>query len=335
MKINVNNYESSIMNASLSVGSNEDAQVYMMRNETGEGVVTNHEILEHVNLLFSDFHMESIISEELRDVDCLAIDYCYEGRLETTLQDGSIIYLKHGDISIDSRTREYKGFYFPLGHYHSISVVFFLPKAQLSLKTECPHFPVDLQQLRDKLLDNANPCLLQNQQEITGIFEALRNVTNKHKKSYILTKIIELLLLLDTLDSADIKNSHNHLYFQKTDVEKIKLMHKMMVDNLEHHYTLNNLSKEFELTLTTMTSCFKGVYGKPINHYMREYRMNYAAKLLITTDRLISEIALSVGYSNPSKFSAAFKQVIGVRPTDYRKSSENRKRKGNKHGTLE
>lgn len=135
MKINVNNYESSIINASLSVGSNEDAQVYIMRNETGEGVVTNHEILEHVNLLFSDFHMESIISDELRGADCLAIDYCYEGRLETTLQNGAIIYLKHGDISIDSRTRGYDGFYFPLGHYHSISVVFFLPKASVSLKS--------------------------------------------------------------------------------------------------------------------------------------------------------------------------------------------------------
>lgn len=112
-------------------------------------------------------------------------------------------------------------------------------------------------------------------------------------------------------------------------------MHKMMVDDLEHHYTLNDLSREFEITLTAMTSCFKGVYGKPINHYMREYRMNYAAKELISTDRLISEIALSVGYSNPSKFSAAFKQVVGVRPIDYRKSSESRKRKEEKHGTLE
>jgi AraC-like DNA-binding protein len=80
------------------------------------------------------------------------------------------------------------------------------------------------------------------------------------------------------MDSTYIIKSEEHTYFHKTDVEKVKLIHNLLVQNMEHHYTLNELSEKFKVTLTAMTSCFKGVYGKPINTYMREYRMSYAAK---------------------------------------------------------
>ena len=38
-----------------------------------------------------------------------------------------------------------------------------------------------------------------------------------------------------------------------------------------------------------------------------------------TQDSVIS-VANRVGYSNPGKFAAAFKNVLGVTPTEYRKS---------------
>ena len=47
--------------------------------------------------------------------------------------------------------------------------------------------------------------------------------------------------------------------------------------------------------------------------------MNIAAKQLKETDKNISDIALSLGYANPSKFSAAFTAVYGILPKEYRK----------------
>ena len=47
--------------------------------------------------------------------------------------------------------------------------------------------------------------------------------------------------------------------------------------------------------------------------------MSFAAELLRSeTDIKISDIAERVGYDNPSKFSAAFKCVMGVTPVVYR-----------------
>jgi AraC-like DNA-binding protein len=50
--------------------------------------------------------------------------------------------------------------------------------------------------------------------------------------------------------------------------------------------------------------------------------MHRAAQLLRQSDKKISEIALKMGYQNPSKFSEAFHAVIGCRPSAYRKEKK-------------
>ena len=50
--------------------------------------------------------------------------------------------------------------------------------------------------------------------------------------------------------------------------------------------------------------------------------MNLAANMIENGKKKISDIALEIGYSNPSKFSEAFKSVYGVSPNKYRRKSE-------------
>jgi len=74
------------------------------------------------------------------------------------------------------------------------------------------------------------------------------------------------------------------------------------------------------MNTSTLKATFKAVYGAPIAAYMKQYRMNQAIIYLRDTDHSMAEIATAVGYENQSKFTAAFKNVIGVLPTTYRKS---------------
>lgn len=48
--------------------------------------------------------------------------------------------------------------------------------------------------------------------------------------------------------------------------------------------------------------------------------MLMAAQQLINTQRSILEIASECGYDNGSKFSEAFRKVIGETPSEYRKA---------------
>lgn len=47
--------------------------------------------------------------------------------------------------------------------------------------------------------------------------------------------------------------------------------------------------------------------------------MNLAANMLLQDkEKEVQEIAASVGYENPGKFSSAFRSVMGLSPAEYR-----------------
>ena len=70
---------------------------------------------------------------------------------------------------------------------------------------------------------------------------------------------------------------------------------------------------------TTLKNMFKTVYGTSIASHIRQHRMDYAAKLLLTSNSNIAEVARAVGYDSQSRFSAAFKEHFQVLPKDYRR----------------
>ena len=56
--------------------------------------------------------------------------------------------------------------------------------------------------------------------------------------------------------------------------------------------------------------------------FQKEYKIQMAAQLLLTTQLSISEIAGKIGYSNPNKFSSAFRSIIGMSPREYRNAKK-------------
>ena len=105
----------------------------------------------------------------------------------------------------------------------------------------------------------------------------------------------------------------------RNQVQTIKKVQEYMTADLRNHYTLQELSEKFEIPLTSMKVCFKGVYGCSIYAYMKSYRMQAATILLRDTSDSITEIAAKMGYDNPSKFSEVFKKEFGELPSEFRK----------------
>lgn len=75
-----------------------------------------------------------------------------------------------------------------------------------------------------------------------------------------------------------------------------------------------------ELTCRYCIKVFAQVYGDTPYSYIKKYKMNIASNELRNSKRKINDIALSLGYSNASKFSIAFQSVYGILPKDYRKA---------------
>lgn len=90
-------------------------------------------------------------------------------------------------------------------------------------------------------------------------------------------------------------------------------------DKIEQDIRVDDIAKNFHVSKTHLQNSFKGVYGVPVYSYIRNKRMQAAALLLVNTDLSVSEIAGKYGYDNPSKFSAAFRKIMGKSPLKYRK----------------
>ena len=63
------------------------------------------------------------------------------------------------------------------------------------------------------------------------------------------------------------------------------------------------------------------MYGISVYAYVIEQRLERAAGLSLESNMHIGQIAVLVGYTKPSNFSAAFKKKDGVMPKDYREAS--------------
>lgn len=297
----------------------ENCRVLRISDVSGDGLMTFYKLLPGVSVIYNDFHMSSCESDFQPDCDMLCIDHCREGRIEQEVEKGVYAYFEAGDLKVDRRIHHTGRIEMPTKHFHGLSIVFDLKQARESLPAAMAGFPVDLYSIQKKYCNDNHPFIITGESPVKHIFSELYAVPLKIRNYYLRVKIFELLLFLDAFEPS--RNSRDQRpYFYKTQVEKVKAIHKLLTENITERYTLEHLAKRFDIPLTTMKSCFKSVYGSPIFAYMRIYRMNCAANLLRRQKELsIAQIAGMVGYDSPGKFSSAFKDVIGDTPLAYRK----------------
>ena len=293
--------------------------VYRLRDDTGEGVMTCYGVFPGVNLLYHDFHIDQCMSYFQPGVEMFCIDHCREGRIEWEMDNGCCLYMEAGDLQMNSRANHARMFQFPLRHYHGLTVAFCMEEAAAALPGILDGFEVDIAALRDKFCQRETPYIMRAGASIEHVFSELYSVPEMIRVPFFKIKVLELLLFLSALEVPP--GGGERPYFYKTHVEKIKALMALMTSQPERHYTLEELSAAFDFPITSMKNCFKGVYGASIYAYMKAYRMNAAAVRLRRTKDSVTSIALQMGYDNASKFSAAFKSVIGMTPADYRKSA--------------
>ena len=92
---------------------------------------------------------------------------------------------------------------------------------------------------------------------------------------------------------------------------------------IDGHYADGSLAEAAKLLhcdISTLSREIRKKTGKTYTELVQEKRMNQASFLLRTTDSLIEDIALAVGYENVSYFHRLFRKNYGMSPRQYRMS---------------
>lgn len=86
-------------------------------------------------------------------------------------------------------------------------------------------------------------------------------------------------------------------------------------------WTISSLAERTGVSRSTLAKRFADLVGEPPLTYLTRRRMTLAADLLTERETAtVAEIARAVGYSDAFAFSAAFKRIRGVSPSEIRRT---------------
>ena len=157
-----------------------------------------------------------------------------------------------------------------------------------------------------KSIGAAEQCVLTSSEKIQKLFSDIYSESSDPKASMLRIKTLELLMLLSERKTVS-----------REQQELIVRVGAFICGNVSDHYTISELSEMFRLNQTTLKELFRQTFGCPVYSYVKNRKMFSAAELIRASDMRIIDIAEEVGYCNASKFSNAFREVMGVNPKYY------------------
>ena len=99
-------------------------------------------------------------------------------------------------------------------------------------------------------------------------------------------------------------------------IDKVRAIVLKNVSN--DQFTVGELASELGLSKSQTLRKVKAAANKSVNQYIRELRLEEAAKLILETDQSIAEISYEVGFSSPSYFTKSFSKYYGMAPGEYK-----------------
>lgn len=288
-------------------------------NESGEGTMQCFEVAPGIQSTYNDLKMDSCFRPVRFEKDFLQINHCLEGCYEFELEGGAVSFLGEGDLCVDFLYKDKQVFLssrIPLKKYRGITVLLEMETAQRTLDQGFQQAHINLEQIRDRLCSDGRSLIVKSKHEIDHIFSELYSVDVRIQVPYFWIKVIELLLFLSLLDDSSVQRPQQ---FSADISKRTQEVYQYIIENPFTKDTIQDLSCMFGVAESSLKRCFKSISGSSIGTFVKTKRMEAAAEMLISEPTTsIGEIGSIAGYENQSKFSAAFKSVMGVTPQAYR-----------------
>jgi AraC-like DNA-binding protein len=137
-------------------------------------------------------------------------------------------------------------------------------------------------------------------------------------------RILKLISILDILSKKQIKfiapNTFHNVVSKKSEV-RINKVCLFIQNNYQNKIYLKEVADIIYLTESNFCKFFKKATGKTYSDYLNEIRINEACRLLIQSDKTVSQISFECGFETLSYFNRVFLTKKGITPSFYRKTN--------------
>jgi AraC-like DNA-binding protein len=141
-------------------------------------------------------------------------------------------------------------------------------------------------------------------------------LTGPTRKLYCQAKVLEYLAALGdyVCSAAAISPERNERSKQRS-----QAIHDQLVNCEGRPPTLNELAQQYGRSAKLLNEEFAAEFGRSINGFMTEYRLEQAHAALAGSNISIKQLAARLGYAHVSNFALAFKRRYGYPPGSLRR----------------
>ena len=297
----------------------QNIKTYTYSDDGGDGEATVYQIFPGITAAFLSVHMDDFdISqvEQARGDNQVTIHYCREGRMEQEVSR-EFFYLMPGDCSIAMVNQPRKRFQLPLKHYHGITISIDLDSISGPLTDYLNCCGCGIRESLAHICGGRDHIVLRSSETARRFFDGLYEAEEDQRLAFLRVRMPELFYRMKYAQTS--RGYYDRNLVPRSQVEIVKAVSGYISENLNGKITLRELTRRFGVSDTYLQNAFRSVYGMPVISFIRVQKMHSAAQVLIHTNRTIEEIAEEFGYGNESKFSAAFRKIMGDTPGTYRK----------------
>ena len=239
-------------------------------NTDGDGEIHYYRLFDGVGIMLLRLEMESYTEIRTQAV-VLEINFCINGRFETSFSMRDRVLLKPGDMAVSC----YDGFHgsrsescFPLGYYEGICLEVDPEAASSWISQNAPAFRVDFSALKEDLLDSKWYMVGSAGSRCEHVFRELYESAPYADHAFLQLKALELLLLLERIPQESGRNSYQvygvpvYRYIKEYRLEQaaVELVRSgKPITEIAQHAGYDNASK--------FSESFKKRYGKTPSRY--------------------------------------------------------------------
>lgn len=140
-------------------------------------------------------------------------------------------------------------------------------------------------------------------------------------------RILQLISALNQLAQSNytlITPNTFHTIASKKSELRINEVCLFIQNNFNSNITLKQVASQIYLTESNFCKFFKKATGKTFSDYLNEIRINEASRLLLQTDKTISQISFECGFETLSYFNRVFLKKKNQTPSGFRNNNNNK-----------
>ena len=140
------------------------------------------------------------------------------------------------------------------------------------------------------------------------------------KSKELILKIKNLLVLRNNIEKKYKPDPFSKVTIKLSEKDFLSSVNDYIVKNMKSKISVDELSTHLFVSRSTLDKRIRKLTNKNVSQYIREFKLEYAIKLIDLGERNIQFLVDETGFNSFSYFSTSFKSYVGLTTRDYFKS---------------